>query len=731
MRKFFTLLTPLFLLCATLFSGACSEDEAVITPEGRLVSNVVITTAMDVYKGMPLTINGRGFQEGDQITLRAASDIPTTLTSLDEKNLVVAIPDQVVDQTTYRFVLYRGEEYQVLGASKLTVKLAINLSIPATISAERGEKVTLRGNGFNSSDKLQILQGGGSHEVTITEVDANSITFVIPRTVVAGSCELQLTRGTETQLLGSTKLSLKVPDKENATIKGIVLCDGIGVPNVLVSDGDLIAKTDEDGYYWLESKKRNNLVFLILPSGYDVPTKKAIPQFWQPCTLDAKKLEQIDFELSKSANDAHTMLVATDIHLANRNTDLKQFANGFIKEVTTAYNASASKVYCLNLGDFSWDGYWYSNSWAIPDCKTAIKDLNFQFWSTMGNHDNDARVPNDFLAEGPFRINLGPVYYAMNIGKVHYIMLDDTYYVNSGATSTANGDREYERRFTDEQIAWLKEELKYVPKTTPIVVGCHCPIYSYSIFGSTTVALEKGSQAEVDKILSCFEGYTSVNILTGHTHVNRSIQSPTYANVYEQNVAAVCGSWWWTNQYAQNNVCTDGSPAGYKVFEVNGTDIKWHYKAVGQPATAQFMTYDMNVVKNHWATDPTALKAFAAGNDLKGRQNDYTSVGSNVVYINVWGYEPSWNISVTEGAKALDIKQVWTARDPLHSISYDIPRGATNNGELSFPSTYCMHMFAVTASAPDTSLEISVTDRFGKVYKQTMTRPKALTTSIN
>lgn len=44
-----------------------------------------------------------------------------------------------------------------------------------------------------------------------------------------------------------------------------------------------------------------------------------MPQFWQPCTLDANTVEQLDFQLLRADNDSHTMLVATDMHLANRN----------------------------------------------------------------------------------------------------------------------------------------------------------------------------------------------------------------------------------------------------------------------------------------------------------------------------------------------------------------------------------------------------------------------------
>lgn len=129
--------------------------------------------------------------------------------------------------------------------------------------------------------------------------------------------------------------------------------------------------------------------------------------------------------------------------------DYVQFADGFVKELTSAYNSAApGKVYCLNLGDFSWDGYWYDNKWALPECKQSVEDFNFQMWSVMGNHDNDPYVASDFGAEGPYRQHMGPVYYAMNIGRIHYIMLDNTEYLNTGGSQGTVGSRNYNRAST-------------------------------------------------------------------------------------------------------------------------------------------------------------------------------------------------------------------------------------------------------------------------------------------
>ena len=64
----------------------------------------------------------------------------------------------------------------------------------------------------------------------------------------------------------------------------------------------------------------------------------------------------------------------------------------------------------------------------------------------------------------------------------------------------------------------------------------------------------------------------------------------------EHNTAAVCATWWWTGKsgYAGNHICKDGSPGGYGVWEIDGTDARWFYKSMGKPQNYQFRSYDLN-----------------------------------------------------------------------------------------------------------------------------------------
>ena len=532
---------------------------------------------------------------------------------------------------------------------------------------EVGDQITLTGSGFAAGDYL-LLRLGSDIRCTTASVDDTAFSFTVPESVVSGTTySFVLRRGNNAQMLGSAVIKIKspntdVPDKEGMSIKGRVFCGEEAVAGALVSDGVQIVQTDEHGHYWIASAKRHGSVFIITPSGYEVATKEAMPQFWHKLTKGQNEMEQHDFELFKRDNDNHIMLVATDMHLANRSTkDLQQFTTGWVSEVTTAYNNSATPVYCLNLGDWAWDLYWYQNNYSLADAKGSVKDLQFQFWSTMGNHDNDAAYQGDWAPEQAFRDEIGPVFYSMNIGKVHYIMLDDTVYKNTGTPghTTIAGDRSYDKYFTADNINFVKEDLKYVDPSTPIFVGYHCPIKSMAYNAANGwYASDAISQTYQKQLLECFAGYQNVTLLSGHSHVNRNVPIEGYATkMMEQNVAAVCGTWWWTYQYANNNVCCDGSPAGYKIFTVNGDQITYQYKGMGLDVNKQFQTYDMNEFMKWWNSDS---KVASFKTKLPARANDYSDISSssNTVYINVWAWDPSWTIEVKENVKALDVKQI-------------------------------------------------------------------------
>lgn len=519
---------------------------------------------------------------------------------------------------------------------------------------------------------------------------------------------------------------ITVPDRPGMTVKGCVTCRGKGVAGVAVSDGCEVALTDAGGLYYLPSKKETGFVFVSVPAGYEVPADGCLPRFYRELA-GGEATERHDFTLVEADNRSHALLVLADIHLSNRTDDLSQLRKGFLPDIRAlieAYESAERKVYALTLGDESWDEFWYSQAFALPESINELKKIGCTLFNCMGNHDNDPYCADDWKASAAYRRLLGPTYYSFNLGGVHYVVLDSIRYVNKGGAPGSAGDRSYDNYVAEQQLAWLEKDLAVLSdRSAPLVVAMHSPLYarpvSLDAAGSPVQSLSlKNGQALMD----CLAGFTNVKLITGHAHIN--YVSEISEALTEYNVGAVCASWWWTGAegYAGNHICKDGSPGGYGVVEADGKNLKWFYKSIGCDEAYQFRACDLNEVQITAAryaphSSDVILSEFAGEYARENKNNE--------VLINIWGYDSKWSVQVTEGGVPLPVVRVAT-RDPLHIISYEAKR-LDNRAPVGSTVASCLttHLFKVRATAPDTPLEIRVTDRYGRQFKETMTRPKA------
>ncbi|WP_321995517.1 calcineurin-like phosphoesterase family protein [Draconibacterium orientale] len=612
-----------------------------------------------------------------------------------------------------------------------------NFSLSSPVEIYVGQSIIVNGVGYDSGDILNFKSVSNEFEVIVTTVSEKSCSFIVPDGFVSSSYSVTIKRDNKFQYLGSLVVKLKdvkdVPDKENTTIKGMVFCQGNAVPGVRVTDGIITTETDQNGFYWLNSNKNHGYVYLTLPSGYEVvgSGNEVFPKFWSVLRSDKLVCEQHDFELTPVNNTNHIMLVATDLHLGNRlsvTNDLTQFNNGFINDANKfVYAHDNTPVYTMFLGDLAWDEFWYANNYDLSDYKKTMESYySTAIFNVMGNHDNDPSKTGDFAGEQAFKDILGPTYYSVNIGGIHYIVLDNTVWVNTNGAEGIVGDLSYNRHIVEAQLNWLKEDLDAISdKNTPVVIGFHC--HTHSNYNQSFATTKSITSASTDALLSYLSGFSEVHLLSGHTHYNANI--PITSKIMEHNTAAVCETWWWSGKLTGAGICRDGTPSGYGVYEMNGKNVKWYYKSIGKPEDKQFRSYDMNRVKEFYTSNvQNVLEKYSVRN---GEGNDYASVEENVVFLNIWNYDPEWEISVTEDGTELSVKRIYE-RDPFHTLCYDYPRMVFDSYvHNEWTSVKNSHMFQVKAASPNSTLQIKVTDRFGSVYEEAMTRPKDFSVSTD
>ena len=213
------------------------------------------------------------------------------------------------------------------------------VSIPSVINVPVNGNITITGQGFKVNDQIQFVlttDAGSKYFSYVTAVTEQSAVIALPAGISTGSYKLTVIRGDESMLLGTTTINIitdtSIPDKPGMTVKGIVFCDGEGIPGVTVSDGYEVTVTDSEGIYYLPSQKKNGFVFISVPGNYEIAATDNIPQFFQRLA-GGSTVEQKDFSLVHASNTKHVVLAMADWHLANRNDDLSQFSNGFLPDV--------------------------------------------------------------------------------------------------------------------------------------------------------------------------------------------------------------------------------------------------------------------------------------------------------------------------------------------------------------------------------------------------------------
>lgn len=649
-----------------------------------------------------LVVCGCGSKENTEPTPTPEPDPPTPVTELPSI-------------TTYHL----GDVFSIPLTGELLLKYKdINV----------GDYITLQGK-YDSSVNYRLE--------CVSASSTEGARFTVPGGYLGGMCNVALKFKSKSE----TKLAFveitdttAVAQKTGKNTYGKVIdISGKPIEGVVVSDGALATTTDKDGLYYLASTRKNGYVFISVPSGYRVAVNRSIPQFFQNFKNTSSGVyEQHNFILQAEPNDRHRMITFTDTHLARRTKDMQQyenFKNDLVAQISKAKSEGVA-LYGMTMGDLAWDQYWYDNSYSLADYYKTMADINMPIYNCPGNHDNDPYVADDFKAENAFRKNIGPTYYSFNLGKVHYIVIDDTIFHNKGGSQGVIGDvQDYEQGFTSDQLKWLKADLEHVPSGTTVMFATHIQYTSRPSLrtdGEFRFNYNMPAQYRADLLewLSPFK----VHFVTGHTHINYT--NNISENVMEHNTASVCGTWWWTGYYTNSraHLAQDGSPAGYRTYEFfPDNTLTWRYQGIGRDETYQFRAYDLNncqITRSLYC--PASSNPKVSDSFFSEYVHGYDQARSdNKILVNVFDYDDKWQIKATENGQTLGIARIDTY-DPLHIIHFNTSRMNTNSTAMTFPTGMTSHMFLISTKTATSSVIVTVTDPFGREYTEAIARPRKL-----
>lgn len=445
-------------------------------------------------------------------------------------------------------------------------------------------------------------------------------------------------------------------------ITGRVLCDGKGVKGVVVSCGTATASTDARGQYTLYPDAGQQFVQLSVPAGYITERDTTIPRFYQKLK---SKISEYNFKLLRNPvnDDQHIFFTQADVQVTSRE-ELATYRNEVVSDMRSHLALFKGKdVFGVDLGDMVGD-----MPDLFPEYITSMSPLNIPFYRTIGNHDMSYWGRSFETSERTYNNYFGPTVYSFNKGKAHYIVINNNFYVGR--------DYFYMGYVDEKTLQWLEQDLSFVPKGTLVFLMLHIPTrlqqkqqpfaYDYATIADQTV-----NAAALHRMM---EGYDT-HILSGHMHYNLNI--PFNDSLFEHNTAAVCGTWW------RAPVCLDGTPRGYAVYEVNGKKVNWYYKSAGFDRSHQFRTYS---------------------DTINGEQR---------IIANVWNYDNKWKVEWLENGKLMGEMERYTGHDPL---AYKLCQDRERMKYDWISPIETEHLFKATPVNKKASLQVRVTDRFGRVY---------------
>ena len=465
-------------------------------------------------------------------------------------------------------------------------------------------------------------------------------------------------------------LALSTWIAQAATVRGTV-SDTAGKPlqGVVVTDGYNFTQTNERGEYSLDSNlDKSRFVYLSVPGDYEIEQTKGIPDLFYQQLDKSKEINEHDFTLTprKQPIDGFVYLAISDPQTIDER-QMKRFREETIPDLKqTIERYQGKEVYGMALGDITWD-----RMDLFTPYKEAVSVLGIPMFSVIGNHDHDLNKFTDREATENYRSHFGPTYYAFDMGRTHYIVLDDIVY---------HGAKKYDEQIDSLQLAWAAEYARRLPAGSRVCVAMHAP----------AMKAWKGNQVmeSAARLMDAFAGH-ELHFITGHTHVNSNYD--IREGVVEHNVAQICGNLWY------DPINKDGTPKGYQLFRECGGEFSWEYRSLGSPAVRQLRVWQ-----------PGQVEAFPGS-----------------VVAKIWNWDPCWTVVWYEDGRYRGAMQRIQIVDPDYAAHLDSLKNAGRKLAKSQHPRISDFYFKARPSASAQTIEVVATDRFGRRYSERITLEKA------
>lgn len=314
-----------------------------------------------------------------------------------------------------------------------------------------------------------------------------------------------------------------------------------GVPDVSVSDGFSVVKTDSKGEYRLMPSALAVFIWVTRPSGHDV-----VGTWYKPVA------PAVDFGVRPAAlsEDEYAFVQVTDTHISADPRALKGLSS-FVDEVNAMQPLPRFVVNSGDLVDLDKqlkmsekEGRAFFDSYA-----GRMNKLKVPYYNVAGDHTDSQYRLKSFPIGDPRRAKamfweyFGPNFFSFEYGRVHFMSLDMIYHTDKRTHG-----------LIPEHRAWFEQDMANRGPGSVVVT-----------------ASEKTLELAVDGLADLGKKYSIALQMIGDDHIVAYKKQP----VPTRTGGSLSGTWW-------HGPCADLSPQGYMIYHVKGTVLDCFYKGMGE-----------------------------------------------------------------------------------------------------------------------------------------------------
>jgi hypothetical protein len=474
--------------------------------------------------------------------------------------------------------------------------------------------------------------------------------------------------------------------------------DEKGLPDVRVSNGRDIVKTDSQGRYKLPLTD-DTIIFVIKPGGwmtavnddnlpryYYIHKPQGSPKFKYPGVEPTGPVpESIDFPLYRHDEPTKFKALFFGDPQVSSQEETNYFAHDIVEDLI-----GSDAAFGVTLGDLS-----NNNPSLFDGVVKTLGRIGIPWYNVPGNHDLNFDAVDDAQSTETFHRVVGPSYFSYDYGPVHFIGLDDVIF-----TGWVEGSRhDYKGGLGKDQMEFLRNDLGLLPKDQLVVLFMHIPLMEIE---------------ELPELLKLLETHPHTFSASAHLHSQEHCflgkkegwngPEPHHHLV---NVTA-CGNWWLgapDEVGLPHATMRDGAPNGYSIVTFDGNRYSIEFRAARRPADYQMNIWAPEEIEQDRAEKTNVIANVFAGSEKSKVEMRLGAEGRWIAMDKVPLQDPYYQAAQEADSQSRGAQQPTSGPSSKHAM----PKG------IDSPHTWRATLPAKPPKGTQV-IHVRTTDMFGQTY---------------